>query len=519
MLNMLFILLNLQFQYIAASTRTDFYHAEATQSIIQYNYSLNYSLDEIFSIKNINSVKMQKHELIGFVSSLNKHAHFPINFINVITNYNPSFFNFYTSLQMILHEGNDQFIIVDNYFNSVNEHIASFTEHAKSYCVDATSSALKFMDFSLDAEETPKNSPKVEENNFYKKTNARSAFLFATAAAAFASGDVVTPVSVVADILSDTMPKEKTTAKEKHKPKLKSSPKENFTSDTFSTYSKLFCINTFSLQFSLDTYDQLTIVADKISYDYFIDFITYTQDKLEADKDLSNSSMLKNIWEQLEVLKRVTTRLETIIAYELYDKIYDLSKARHNPFLKVKNYISIKLSDIDRLKNMLEADFPISKLDLLEQVNLNAATRLINAQIKEEALKKHADELADKRSESDQRVSKNVLQNELNSNEFEAFANLHVYGPLKRTMGLLTRAIIALPEGITVGGLQGIYQFLGSIYNIFSGSPVTTSFITVVALSVIYSSVANILSIVYNFVSWIFFPFLFVKRLVCRIFC
>ena len=70
MLNMLFILLNLQFQYIAASTRTDFYHAEATQSIIQYNYSLNYSLDEIFSIKNINSVKMQKHELIGFVSCL-----------------------------------------------------------------------------------------------------------------------------------------------------------------------------------------------------------------------------------------------------------------------------------------------------------------------------------------------------------------------------------------------------------------------------------------------------------------
>jgi len=222
--------------------------------------------------------------------------------------------------------------------------------------------------------------------------------------------------------------------------------------------------------------------------------------------------MLKNIWEQLEVLKRVTTRLETIIAYELYDNIYDLSKARLNPFLKVKNYISTKLTEIDRLKNMLEADFPISKLELLEQMKLNAATRLINAQIKEEALKKHADELADKRSESDQRVSKNVLQNELNSNEFEAFANLHVYGPLKRTMGLLTRAVIALPEGITVGGLQGIYQFLGSIYNIFSGSPVTTSFITIVALSVIYSSVANILSIVYNFVSWIFFPFFFVFR-------
>jgi hypothetical protein len=103
-------------------------------------------------------------------------------------------------------------------------------------------------------------------------------------------------------------------------------------------------------------------------------------------------------------------------------------------------------------------------------------------------------------------------------NEFEAFALLHVYGPLKRTTKLITRAVIALPEGVTVGGLQGIYDFLGSIWTIFSGSPVTTGFITIGGLAVIYSSVANIFHVAYNFVSWIFFPFLFLKRMVSKIF-
>jgi len=507
----------------AVSTKIDFYPTEVTQSIIQYNNSLNYSLNDVFSLK-ANSFKMQKNELIGFVSSLNKHAHSPINFINVITNYNPSLFDFYTNMQMILYEDYDQSAFIDNYFNSVNEQLDTFSDYTKAYCLDTTTSVLKYFGFLEDSSPlvSAEKGPKVEENNIHTKTKVKRAFLFATAAAAFATGDIVTPVTVAADMLSDASPKEK--------PNAKANLSQNLTmmsQDTFLTYSKLFCINTFSLQFSLDTNNELTIVGDKINYDYFIDFtnyiqdrLAYIQDKLASNKDVSDKDLSgpKNIWEQVEALKRVAIKMDELVVYELYDRVYDISRSRHNPFSKLKSYISSKLRDIDRLKNFLEADFPITKLDLLEQVRLNTATRLINAQIKEEVFKKHADELSNVRQESDQRVSKNTLQNELNANEFDAFASLYVYGPLKRTTGLLTRAVIALPEGITVGGLHGIYDFLGSIYNIFSGSPVTTGFITVISLAVIYSSVANIFSIVFNFVSWIFFPFLFIKKLVFKMF-
>jgi hypothetical protein len=500
----------------AVSTRIDFYHTEVTKSIVQYNYSLNYSLDEIFSLKNINSVKMQKYELIGFVSSLDKHAHSPINLINVITNYNPSFFDLYTSMQRILYEDYDPSSMIYNYFDSVNEQLDSFSEHSKSYCLDLTKSAIKYIEFPQ--EKTPNDSSrKVEEGNVQKKTNIKRAFLFATAAAAFAAGDIATPASVVADMFDNKNANKNANVKANVKANVNHS--QQFTFDTFLTYSKLFCINTFSLQFSLDNNDELTIVADKISYNYFIDFMNYIQDELIFDKDLSGPSILKNIWEQVEALKRVATKMDEIVVYELYDKISDISGARLYPFLKLKTYISGKLTDIDRLKNMLDTDFPISKLDLLEQVRLNTATRLINAQIKEEALKKHADELLNAKMDSDHRVNKNTLQNELNGNEFEAFASLHIYGPLKRTTKLITRAVIALPEGVTVGGLQGIYDFLGSIWTIFSGSPVTSTVITVGGLAVIYLSVANIFSIIFNFVSWVFFPFLFVKKFVCRIFC
>jgi hypothetical protein len=79
-------------------------------------------------------------------------------------------------------------------------------------------------------------------------------------------------ILVAADMLSDAPPKEK--------PNVKTNLSQNLTMmnlDTFLTYSKLFCINTFSLQFSLDTNNELTIVGDKISYDYFIDFMKYIQ--------------------------------------------------------------------------------------------------------------------------------------------------------------------------------------------------------------------------------------------------
>jgi hypothetical protein len=230
------------------------------------------------------------------------------------------------------------------------------------------------------------------------------------------------------------------------------------------------------------------------------------------EKNLS-SVFMENVFEQLEALKMMASKLEQLIVFELHDKLTSLIK-EGNSFSKIQKYISKKVSELVFLKHGLEKekDFPILKANYKEESRLNALKREINAL-------KHADTLLNTKFVSDQKVTKNVLQNELNDNEFEAFANLYVYGPLKRTTKLITRAVIALPEGVTVGGLQGIYDFLGSICNIFTGSPVTSTVIIIGGLAVIYSSIANIFSIVFNFVSWIFFPFLFIKRFVCRLFC
>jgi hypothetical protein len=455
---------------------------------------------------------MQNYELVGFVSSLNKHSHSPISLTNLVDKYQKQLQGFYIGLFQILYEDYNSAFIVDEYFNAVNDQLHGFSEHSKSYCLD-TMSAINALNVFDRLTESPKGSkePQVQENNISPKTHPKGAFLFA-AAAAFVTGDISAPVSVVADMMSADKPKEnpkKTESKEKEK--------DNDLNPAVSyAFSRIYCINTFSLQFAIDDNNDLFIIGDKIGYEYFINYMTLIQSKLPS---FSESDKTKNVWEQVEALKRVATKMDEIVVYELYDKISDISSARFNPFPKLKTYISSKLSDIDRLKNLLDTDFPISKMYLSEQVRLNTATRHIKSQIKEEELKKHADELLNARSISDQKVSKDVLQNELNGNEFEAFALLHVYGPLKRTTKLITRAVIALPEGVTVGGLQGIYDFLGSIWTIFSGSPVTSTVITIGGLAVIYSSVTTIACSIYNFVSWVFFPFLFVFRKIRCLVC
>jgi hypothetical protein len=469
----------------------------------------NYSLNNVFSLENSTNITMQNYELVSFVSSLNKHSHSPISLTNLVDKYQKQLQGFYIGLFQILYEDYNSAFIVDEYFNAVNDQLHDFSEHSKSYCLDTMSAinALNVFDRLTESSKGFKE-PQVQENNISPKAQPKGAFFFA-AAAAFVTGDISAPVSVVADMMSADKPKEKAN-------KAESKEKDNALNQAVSyAFSRIYCINTFSLQFAVDDNNDLFIIGDKIGYEYFINYMTLIQSNLPS---FSESDKTKNVWEQVEALKRVATKMDELVVYELYDKISDISGSRHNPFPKLKTYISSKLLDIDRLKNLLDTDFPISKMYLAEQVRLNTATRHIKSQIKEEELKKHADELLNARQDSDQKVSKDVLRNELNGNEFEAFALLHVYGPLKRTTKLITRAVIALPEGVTVGGLQGIYDFLGNIWTIFSGSPVTTGFITIGGLAVIYSSVANIFHVAYNFVSWIFFPFLFLKRMVSKIF-
>ena len=430
------------------------------------------------------SLKKNKYEIASFVSSLNKMSHPPIVFLNQREN------SFLKDLMQILHEDYDATSI---YFSAVNEDLYDFSEFSKSYCLNAVDAMKQHGGFSFKDEKVDKEREEREREKTDKKEvvkNKGGAFLFA-AAAAFVTGDIITPVSVFLDNDDNFELTERNDSA------------KDLALDLVFDYSQIYCINTFSLFFAFKSKEQsLTIYGDKINYEYFVNFFNGLQENIKT-KNLS-SVFMENIIEQLEVLKMVTLKLEQLIVFELHDKLTSLIK-EGSSVSKIQKYISKKVSELVDLKQILVKDFPILKANYKEEARLNAVKREINAL-------KHTDILLNARQDSDQKVTKDVLQNELNGNEFEAFANLHVYGPLKRTTSMIVRAAIALPEGVAVGGLQGIYDFLLSLFNIFSFNPVTSVFITIVGLAVIYSSVST-------FVSWIFFPFLFLKRFVCRLVC
>jgi hypothetical protein len=456
------------------------------------------------SLNLLNNQKMKKYELVHFVSSLNKMSHPPIVFLESNFIKPDSFLN---NLNRILNEDYD-YDPVDSYFNSINELLEDFSEFSKSFCLDVMYSLKKHGGFLLkEEEEEEEEKPLVEK----EKSNVErgGAFLFA-AAAAIMSGDIVAPVSV---FLND-----ETAAKV-----IPSKPLD----DDFS-YSKVYCINTFSLFFAFTSDKQrdnqqndnrddnqqndnrddnqqssVTIYGDKIPYEYFIKHISLLKERIKAidsdnDNDTDRSVFLENIAEQLEALKIVVSKLDQLVVFELHGKLTNMIELGAS-FPKIQKYISNKVSELVDLKqDLLAKDFPISNAEVSKLARLNAVKRDLERI-------KHADQMINVKQASDQRVTKNVLQNELNENEFATWSKLYVYGPLKRTTSLITRAVISLPEGVAVGGLQGVYDFIGSIFNIFVGSPVTTGLIIVISLAVVYSSVSTIFCSVYNFFSWIFF--------------
>jgi len=435
--------------------------------------SFNLSTFNLTSFNLTTSLKKNKYEIANFVSSLNKMSHPPIVFLNQREN------SFLKDLIQILHEDYDATSI---YFSAVNEDLYDFSESSKSYCLTTIESMKQYGGFSFKDKEKEKE--KTDKKEVVK--NKGGAFLFA-AAAAFVTGDIITPVSVFLD-------SELTERNDSSK---------DLDLNLVFDYSQIYCINTFSLFFAFKSKEQsLTIYGDKINYEYFVNFFNGLQENIKT-KNLS-SVFMENIIEQLEVLKMVASKLEQLVVFELHDKLTSLIK-EGSSVSKIQKYISKKVSELVDLKQILVKDFPILKANYKEEARLNAVKREINAL-------KHTDTLLNARQDSEQKVTKDVLQNELNGNEFEAFALLHVYGPLKRTTSMIVRAAIALPEGVAVGGIQGIYDFLLSLFNIFSFNPVTSVFITVGGLAVIYSSVST-------FFSWLLFPFLFLKRKCCNTGC
>jgi hypothetical protein len=505
LLNILFsIFYFLQFK-IDASFITK---VDLEQNIIEYNYLTNHSsfnsINDVFSLPSL-----KKYELVSFVSSLNKLSHLPINFYTVIIKYRVKSDTFFKELITILYEEDDP---IDTYFTSVNDQLHDFSEYCQSYCLDVMHSSKKYGVFSkgfFKAGDLPKDLPKVKDNNILLNTNAvkGTAFFFASLSA-FVSGDLVAPVSV---LLSDN-----------DKPFSKTVDLD-LDPDILFDYSKVYCINSFSLLFAFESNKQrddkqrddkqqsLTIVGDKIPYEYFLKFLTEMQynignelsPSIGLDKDVNKDLIKDNLSQQLEALKLVIIKLEQLIVFEIYDKLTNLI-GNDLPLPKIQNYLSKKVSELVILKQSLVKDFPILKADVSELDRLNAVKRELEHI-------KHANYLSSMSATSHQHVAENVLLDELRNNEFTTWATLHVYSPLKRCVTMITRAVIAVPEGVAVGGLQGIYDFLLTIFQIFSFNPVTTCVITIVGLSLIYASVSTVVIIIYNFVytfvSWVFWPF------------
>ena len=516
---MLFNILFITLCFVKATTRTDFFYIqEFIQTDLNYvdtdlntkNASVvqvydNYSLNDVFEITHFLKKPIQKANLIHFVSSIPKLSTLSIDFRSVIQKYRIQSATFYRSIMIILYEDTDP---LHSFFNIINEDLHDFSDMCKSYCLDVVTKFNRLqlfedLDFSIVPSETA-----AEENNFNKYS--KGALFFA----ALLNSDFVTPITIATDMFSApkaALPIRNTTALDP---------------DLLFAYSKVYCINTFSLSFVLDADDHLTIVGDKIPFSYFLDYMTALQnglikpdDKTDDKTVLTNKNiLLENIWQQLEAMKMVALKMEELIVFELFNKMSDLL-AFDNPLRKLKSYLTKKVSELTQLKDVLAKDFPILNLDLLEQERLAAVLRKIKTHIHDVGAKEAdivlKEQLAKSRAESETRVTKNVLQNELSGNEFDALTTLYLYGPLKRTSTLISRAIVAVPEGIAVGGLQGIYDFLKSVGSIFFGSPFTTFMLIFIGLAVIYSAVANVFSIVYNFFYWLTFPFLKVKRMIC----
>ena len=550
---LLFCLLN---PVYSVTTRVDYFEDNIliNTNYFHLNKSIqiydNYSLNDVFSLTHLsNENHLEKYELVAFVSLLPKFASPSIPFkhiINQINNYKIRSETFYTGLLSILYEEYDAANLIAHFVHSVNNELQEFSEFTKSYCLDAVASIKQtglFDTFDVDGylrlksgADNDENSHMAKEYNLFKQTNP--AFIFSLGAA-FLSGDFVTPFSIAADKLYSLNAAE-SAAQAKAESATNKKAKKNiskYDSDMWLVYSKLYCINTFSLSLVFID-DRLTIVGDKIPYEYFHTFISAVQYNIEqhillgakskdryGSKDKSSTKynfktgILENVWQQLEAIKIVADKIEDLVVFEMFGKISDIVYGSFlNPIAVTKSYVSRKMLELEQIKGILKKDFPILKKEVETMERMNSVLRQISDHIKAEKLLENNRKLNDTIFASEQRVNVNKVMNDIKNMEFEAMATFYVYGPLKRLTKLATRTVTALPEGLAAGGLQGIYEFIGSVSSIFFGSPVISMFLTIVGLSIVYSTVANTLSIVYNFVSWIIFPFLFIFKKIYHLF-
>jgi hypothetical protein len=481
----------------------------------------NYSMLDVFS--HHDSKPISKQDLITFVSLLPKFSHYPINIRYLLDQYDAYMYQmetFYNSIVSILYDDSNpkSETIMLQFIDDTNKKLYEISNKCKTFCLNVVAKANQkgvfnnFSAFRLNKSKFPSN---VGEKKTNKNTQYSKSDIFVSASASFLTGDFITPIYIVSDYLfSQPIPPHN------------SSPNDHnadFTpnADLWLAYSKIYCINTFSMRIDYHN-DIIYIIGDKIPYEFTANFISIIQQNINQhlamySKDSINFRVLENMLQQFEVIKLLVYKIEEFIVFDIYDKLTNIIQTSFlNPLDVFKFYIDDRIIDLYKMNELTNIDFPISQMEIKEQQQLNHVINQINEHIKREIANQNKQKQTNSMFNAEQKVSMNKVLNDVKNMEFEAWASLYIYNPLKRTGLLVSKAFLALPEGIAVGGLQGIYGFINNVVSIFIFNPFTTSIIIFIGLSVVYVTVANSIIMIINFFKWIYwcvsFPFVSLYR-------
>jgi hypothetical protein len=484
-------------------TNNNFYKdANQNNHLIIYE---NESLLTLFSHIKI----VSKYELNTQILSLESLSHPLIPISKIITKYDyqAETDNIINSFINILFPNKDANTLMNMFIGDTNKRLYDSTMILQNQCLNIFLEAdihKVFEDFSLDDYYLLP----VTKETFSKRRlkSAVSAVIISTTAGFF-SGDYITPISVASELLFENECKQNADNKSK---KINVSEIGKINREIWLAYSKMYCVNTFSVSFQyVDEY--IKIIGDKIPYEFMRNFLSIVQYNIEKkisslDSEIvGKKRILENLIQRLEALKIVTNKMEELVLFDLYENIVRIVETQlHDSLGTITSYVYSKIYEIDKIKELLVIDFPITQLEVKEQQRLNQVSKQINDRIKIEIAIENEEKISDRIFTAEQEIRKNKVMNDLKTMEFDAFAKLYIYGPIKRTGILISMTVLALPEGLAVGGLQGIYIFIKNISGIVFFNPITSVIVIFTGLTVFYVMIVNSIQIGYNYCKWMY---------------
>ena len=480
----------------------------------------NDSIVTIFSHINPTS----KYDLNLFVSSLYKLSHPSISIKNILTTYDLKRETMLSPFLIFSHV-NDAETVIQQFISHINKRLHEFSIFYKTQCLNIvakTDIQNVFDSFSIDdyystVDPTfpkPGIYPNTKEKKFHRKFKATATAIILSTTAGFFSGDYLTPLSVASEVLFESRNTDDTIDKNKNKVNI--SEIGMTPSEMWLSHAKIYCINTFALNFWYED-GRITIVGDKIPYEFMRNFFSIVQHNIETmiaglPEKTVKKRILENLLQRIEAIKLVSNKLEELVLFDLYTNIVNIMETPFADSLDIfMNYIETTVNELFKLQELLVMDFPITQMEVREQEQINLATKKINDRIKIEVANENAEDLADTVFTAEQQIHKNKVLNDIQNLEFDTLTKLYIYGPLKRTGILVSKTVLALPQGIAVGGLKGVYSFIGDIGGIVFFNPMTSMIIIFIGLSILYVMVANSIQLIGGYCKWIYtvvsFPF------------